>query len=132
MLYLGEGFKGSSLTGIENSDPILLRFFVTILLNHYNISLKKVRRELHLRADQNPKKIKRYWSKELGIPLSNFLGTSIDKRTAGSTTYPTYKGVCVVRCGNVAMQRKLMYISSKFCQKIINQWAVSSVGRASA
>ena len=130
ILYMREGFK-NSITGMGNSDPMILKFFIAILTKNFNIPINKFRCELHLRADQNPSQIKQWWSKELGIPLNNFLSVSIDKRTIGSITYPTYKGVCIVRCGSVAIQRKLMYLSKTFCQKVINQRARSSIGRAS-
>ena len=128
MLYLGEGFKSSTLTGMGNSDPMILKFFIAALSKNYRIPINKIKCEIHLRADQEPKKIKRYWSKELGLPLNNFLSISIDKRTAGSPTYPTYKGVCIVRCGSVAIQRELMYISRIFCQEVIKTWTRSSIG----
>lgn len=127
MLYLGEGFKGTT-TGIGNSDPMILKFFIAILIKNYGVPVNKLKCELHLRADQNPKKIKAYWSKELQLPLGNFGAVSIDKRTIGSVTYPTYKGVCIVRCGSVAITRKLLYISKIFCQRVIEQRARSSIG----
>jgi hypothetical protein len=81
-----------------------------------------------LRADQNPEKMKRFWSKELGLPLNSFGYVALDKRTVGSKTYPHYKGVCYVRCGNAAIQRKLMYLSEIFYKKVIkNTWAVGAV-----
>ncbi len=129
MLYLGEGFKGNQ-TGLGSSDPLILNFFITILTNVYTLDRNKIRCELHLRADQNPKELKVYWSKILNIPLSKFTYCTIDKRTINIPTYSTYKGVCSVVCGNVAIQRKLVYLSQRFCE-IVNQRAVSSVGRAS-
>src|SRR3989338_4079019 len=80
MLYLGEGMKGSA-TSMGNSDPLILKFFIAALLQNYDIDKSKIKCDLHLRADQDPKKLRRYWSKELGLPLSNFLSVSIDKRT---------------------------------------------------
>ncbi len=129
MLYLGEGFKkDSGATGMGNSDPMILKLFVSLLLNIYLVPLNKISCELHLRADQNPSIIKRYWSQELGIPIDNFKSVSIDRRTIGSPTYSYYKGVCIVRCGLVAIQRKLMYTSRIFCQRVIDQCARSSIG----
>ena len=126
MLYMGEGFK-TNVTGMGNSDPMVLKFFIAVLSKNYNIPIKKFKCELHLRADQDPRKTRQWWSKQLKIPLSNFTSASIDRRTVGSTTYPTYKGVCIVRCGSIAIQRKLMYLSKIFCQKVIEEWALSSV-----
>ena len=80
---------------------------------------KKIRFDIHIRADQNPKLIKEYWAKELKAPLHRFTTVSIDKRTIGKSTYPDYKGVCVINCGNIAVQRKLVYIGRKFCEKIV-------------
>lgn len=119
LLYLGEGFKKSPRTGMGNSDPLILRFFLKIMLNVYKIDIEKIRFELHIRADQNPELIKKYWAKELEAPLNRFKSVSIDKRTIGKITYPNYKGVCVIDCGNIAIQRKLVYIGRKFCEKIL-------------
>ncbi|MEK7080866.1 MAG: hypothetical protein AAB902_00515 [Patescibacteria group bacterium] len=119
LLYLGEGFKKSPKTGMGNSDPLILKFFLKIMLNIYRVDIKKIRFELHIRADQNAELIKKYWAKELKAPISRFKSVSIDKRTIGKITYPDYKGVCVIDCGNIAIQRKLVYIGRKFCEKTL-------------
>lgn len=119
MLYLGEGLKASSTTSLGSSSPLILKFFVKSLYSVYNIDPSKIRCDLHLRADQDGVKMKQYWSKELRIPLSNFISVVFDSRTKGAKTYEDYKGVCVVRCGNAAIQRKLICLSQEFCKKII-------------
>jgi hypothetical protein len=126
MIYLAEGFKTNS-TGMGNSDPLILKYFVFALINIYHVNLCKIRCELHIRSDQNPEEMKIYWSDQLNIPLSNFKSTSIDQRTKGKPTYSSYKGVCIVRCGNVAIQRKLIYLSRMFCERALER-AVSSSG----
>ena len=131
MLYFGEGAK-SNATSIGNSNPVILNFFVTALEILYDFDVSKIKCELHLRADQNIEEVKKYWSKALKLPLDNFTNVSVDKRTEGSVTYPHYQGVCILRCANIAIQRRLVYLSQIFCEKVANQRAVSSVGRASA
>ncbi len=121
-LYLGEGFKTTS-TGIGNSNLLILQFFVSALRSVYKIPSEKLRCELHLRADQNGEKMKQYWSKNLGIPIGNFTTPHFDKRTLGSPTYLHYKGVCLVRCGNIAIQRKLVYLSEVACKRIVGRLA---------
>lgn len=120
MLYLGEGHK-TDRTGLGNSDPLILKFFLSCLERLYDYDIAQVRCDLHLRADQDPDEIKKYWSAELSIPLENFKGVSLDQRTSGKATYPAYKGVCVLSCGNLAIQRELVYLSQKFCSRIVNQ-----------
>ncbi len=121
MLYLGEGSKTKSGTGMGSSDPLILKFFIHSLVKNYNVSINKIKCSLHLRADQDPEKLREYWSRELNIPLENFTSASIDQRTKGRSTYSTYNGVCVVNCGNIALQRRLVYLSRKFCEKIISK-----------
>lgn len=119
LLYLGEGFKKSIGTGMGNSDPLILKFFLEILINIYKLDINKIGFYLHLRYDQNPEKMKKYWSKELGVPICRFRKVSVDKRTINTKTYPDYKGVCLINCGNVAIQRKLVYIGRKFCNRVV-------------
>ncbi len=131
MLYLGEGSKdGRTLLG--NSNPLILKFFISALKKIYELDITKIKCELHLRADQNPAEMRKFWSEELSIPVSSFTSVSLDKRTTGRPTYDTYHGVCIVRCGNIAIQRRLVYLSQSFCKKLTKTGAVSSAGRASA
>ena len=120
LLYLGEGMKTSG-TALGNSDPLILRFFIKMIQRLYQVESADIKCELHLRADQDPIQLTRYWSKMLKVPIANFRKPSIDKRTIGRPTYAHYKGVCIVTCGRVAIQRKLVYIAATFCNKVIGQ-----------
>ena len=95
MLYLGEGTKKKIETSLGSSNPFILRFFLGALKRIYNVSIKKVGCQLYLRADQNPQAMRRYWAKQLGLPIASFKQVNIDKRTIGTNTYSNYKG-CVV------------------------------------
>jgi len=118
MLYLGEGSKKNSQTIMGNSNPLILKFFVTAIQRLYNLPPAAFTCHLHLRADQDPERMKRYWSRALGIPRNNFRKALVDTRTKGSPTYPDYKGVCAVDCSRVAIQRKLIYIANAFCEHV--------------
>jgi len=118
MLYLGEGFKNND-TGIGNSNLEILKFFIKCVEELYSFPRINIKCYLHLRADQNVKSMKKYWSKNLGIPLKNFMAASLDKRTVGRKTYKDYKGVCLLMFGNIAIQRKLLYLSREFSRRII-------------
>lgn len=117
LLYLGEGSKRNSTTSLGNSDPLILNFFICAIRKVYGLPTKSFRCELHLRADQDPVTLRAYWSGALGLPTENFRTISIDARTEGKPTFDRYKGVCVVRCGKVEIQRRLMYIANGFCEK---------------
>ncbi len=117
MLYWGEGAKKDS-TYLGSSDPRILRFFITILHRNYNVTDNMLRCDLHLRMDQDADELKLYWSHELGVSIDRFKYASFDHRTAGKATYSHYKGVCMVRCADIAIQRKLIYLYNLFCDKV--------------
>lgn len=118
-LYMGEGAK-KDLTSMSNSNPLVLKFFIRCLKLLYDIETKDLKCNIHIRNDQSGELLKKYWSRELKIPIKNFGACLVDKRTVKSKTYSHYKGVCVVRAGKVAIQRKLVFLSNRFCDKIIN------------
>ncbi len=118
MLYLGEGAK-TNRTAIGNSDPRILRFFISSMEKLYGLNRNKVKCDLHLRADQNSLNMKKFWSLELNIPITNFSSISFDKRSIGKPTYGSYKGVCMLYYGNIAIQRKLVYLSKCYCDSLI-------------
>ena len=117
LLYLGEGSK-NDLTSMGNANPLVLNFFIKAVKRIYP-SAKLGRCQLHLRSDQNELDAIKYWSKELKINKNQFDFVK-DKRIAKSKTYPHYHGVCVARFTEVAIQRRLLFLSHKFCNIIAN------------
>lgn len=127
-LYLGEGSKRNVGTSLGSSDPRIAKFFIQCLRRIHNVPVANIKCYLHLRADQNPEIMKRYWSKELKLPLINFGKASLDKRTLGKPTYSHYKGVCLIECGRVDIQRRLMYIANGFCDTVVQNLEAHSGG----
>jgi hypothetical protein len=117
MLYLGEGAK-KDVSSIASSEPFILRFVMTVLRHNYGIGPDMVRCDLHLRMDQDGETMKHYWSEQLKIPVERFKYVAHDKRSTGKATYQRYKGVCVLYCGDIAIQRKLIYLYNLFCEKV--------------
>lgn len=117
MLYFGEGAK-KNLPSISSSDPKILRFVLMVLQRNYGITPDMVRCDLHLRMDQDAAEMKNYWSGQLNIPVERFTYVAFDERTAGKKTYDHYKGVCLLYCGSIAIQRKLIYLYNLFCNKV--------------
>lgn len=116
MLYLGEGSK-KNLTSLGNTNPTIMMFFLNSIRILYDIKPSDVRCELHLRNDQSGSQMIKYWSRQLNLKTHQFIAIK-DNRKVKSKTYTTYKGVCVVRCGKIALQRRLVFLSEGFCNKI--------------
>lgn len=117
MLYFGEGAKNGT-TSLASSDPTILKFVLAVLKRNYAITPDMIRCDLHLRMDQDADELKSYWSSQLGIPIERFKYVAFDKRSTGKPTYDHYKGVCVLGVGNIAIQRKLIYLYNLFCDKV--------------
>lgn len=110
MLYLGEGSKWKSHRGLMlgSSDPNVILLYVNLLKVCYEIDKHRLGCRVQYRADQDIRKLERYWSKTTGIPLRNFYKTKPDPRTVGKPTRRNdYMGVCVVTCGGTEIQLEL-------------------------
>jgi len=112
MLYLGEGGKnqrGSLMFG--NSDPFVIKLFLSSLKYCYNIDRSKFRCTVMCRADQDTKKLERFWSRVTNVPLSQFYKTQQDARTIGKPTKKKdYKGVCKIDYFSADIYTELMMI----------------------
>jgi len=115
-LYLGEGNKGNYMA-LANSDPLIVLFYIKCMSILYNISPSTIRCNLHLRNDQDEMVVKKFWSSKLDLSLTSF-SVNKDKRVLRKPTRKEYMGVCVINCGNIAIQRKLLFLSRLFCERI--------------
>lgn len=110
MLFLGEGSKKAHATVMfGNSDPMAIKLFLSLLRYCYKINESKFRCTLQCRADQDIKKLERFWLQVTNIPSQQFYKAKIDPRTIGKPTKkPDYKGVCRIDyfSGDVFMELK--------------------------
>ncbi|PIR44326.1 hypothetical protein COV23_00575 [Candidatus Wolfebacteria bacterium CG10_big_fil_rev_8_21_14_0_10_31_9] len=80
-----------------NSDPNIIYLFLKLLRYCYDIDENKFRCTLQDRADQNIKKLEKFWRLVTKIPKKQFYKARIDPRTIGKISKkPEYKGVCVI------------------------------------
>jgi len=118
MLYLGEGSKDSS-TSMGNTNPLILKFFISSMTKLFKIDKNHITCDLHLRHDQNINEMIEYWSKELKVSKEKFSAVK-DKRVVKSKTYPNYHGVCVVRCAGMAALRRIVHLGEEFSKMVVS------------
>jgi hypothetical protein len=96
MLYFGEGSKtNKSHLTLGNSSPELIRIFIYLLRNSFEIDETKFRCTLQCRSDQKIEELEHFWSDITNIPKSQFYTARIDPRTIGKPSRKLdYKGVC--------------------------------------
>ncbi|TSC86016.1 MAG: Uncharacterized protein G01um10147_1020 [Microgenomates group bacterium Gr01-1014_7] len=77
MLYWGEGDKviKNGKVRIANSDPEVLRIFYAFLKDVLLLPVEKIYMKLIIYPDLDEQSIKKFWSKLLNIPLSQFKKT---------------------------------------------------------
>ena len=112
-MYLCEGGKYPSSRHLTfgNTDPAMIKTFLTLLRQHYEIAESKFRVRVMHRWDQDGAALRRYWSRVTGIPLRQFYRSYADRRTKGTPTRKyTYKGVCSVQYGDTTTQYELQAI----------------------
>ena len=107
MLYLGEGAKWKGRRGLQlgSSDPLIIRLYINLLRDCYNIPLASLKARVQHRADQDSSDLEQFWSSVTGIGSENFYPSYVDKRTIGKVTKKTdYKGVCSISCAGTHVQ----------------------------
>ena len=95
-----------------NSDPAVVRMFVDLMRECYTLDERKFRCTLQCRADQDIKKLERFWSETTKIPREQFYKARIDKRTFGQVSEKQeYKGVCRIDYFSSALDLELKRIA---------------------
>lgn len=84
MLYWGEGYKGNDnspakLIDFANSDPDMIKTFITFLRKVYVLDESKFRVLLYCYSDQNVDELTKFWSRLVNIPISQFIKPYIRK-----------------------------------------------------
>src|SRR6185503_10293099 len=97
MLYLGEGTKNPKRGGLvfANSDPYIIKLFLKLLRQCYDINPLQLHCTVQCRIDQDEARLAQFWSGITDIPLKQFYKAQKDPRTAGKPLKNLdYKGVC--------------------------------------
>jgi len=111
-LHWAEGGKQRSHLQFANSDVSMLKLYIKLLEICFKIDRSKIRLTVQCRYDQDTVVLMDYWSKEIGVPLSQFYRPFIDQRTEGKPTQKQdYKGVCRMDYGSADIETRLAEIA---------------------
>ena len=106
MLYVGEGDnKDSGKIRIANARVDVHKIFIRFALEFLGVSKDKIRFWVLLYPDHNPEAVSRYWSRKIGIPLSQFHKYQViqGKSTKRTLQYGTGNTIIV----STVLKRKL-------------------------
>ncbi len=109
-LYWAEGSKHSGMSGLKfaNTDPALLRLFITLLRNCFHPDEKRFHVILHLHYYHSIKECKNLWSKQLDIPLTQFWKTYLKKRSVTKRYRKNFMGICFLYHSNSIIRKEMM------------------------
>lgn len=119
-LYWAEGAKHKHVSGLNfvNTDPKLLLLYITLLRKCYKINESKFRIRLHIHYYHKIKKVKKFWSKTLNVPLSQFNKSYIKKRSVTKRFRKNFSGICFVKYLDSNLRRELMELNNQLWQTL--------------
>jgi len=82
VIYWAEGTKSNGLS-IYNLDERMILFMIKWFEKFFGVEQNRLKAYLHIHKGNNDEKIKIYWSKLTGIPLSNFGKSFIKPKGTG-------------------------------------------------
>ena len=114
MLYLGEGYKHPSYSGLRlgSSTPDIILLYIKLLKICFDKSPDDLKCIISHRADQDLEKLIKYWSSLTTIPAMNFYRSKPDPRTLNKPTRNlNYMGVATISCAGATQQQELAQIA---------------------
>ncbi|MSR71498.1 MAG: helix-turn-helix domain-containing protein [Candidatus Taylorbacteria bacterium] len=113
LMYWCEGTKAPKDVAFSNSDPNLVKTFLNLFRSGFEVDESKFRICVHLHSYHDEQKMRSFWSKITGIPVSQFMKT-YHKSHSGKYKKEGYKGCVQIRYYDVRIARKLLAIASIF------------------
>ncbi len=112
MLYWAEGFKknNDSTVAFSNSDPKMIRLFLKFLREICGVQEKRLRALLFIFDDQDEKYLKKWWSRFISIPLSQFNHSFTRKSRSdiGSYKRKSKYGTLLLRYADKRLLRQIL------------------------
>lgn len=122
MLYWAEGSKGrGDMVTFANTDPQLIKLFASLLRSSYKIDENKFRIRIHLHYYHNEKKVKKYWSALLDIPVDQFGKTYWKKRGTNKIYRKNAYGICFVRYNSLALKEEIMFYARNAAKHLVDE-----------
>lgn len=109
MLYWAEGAKGGGTVKFVNSDPAMIKLFLSFLRKVCGIHDDRLKLLIHLYPDQNEVSLKKFWSSVTNVSENNFYRSYIHIGKTGTYKNKSLYGTLAV---NYSDKKLLMQINS--------------------
>lgn len=120
MLYWAEGSKTIPGLKFTNTDPVLIKMYLTMVRSCYPIDEKRIKIGLRIRHYHKPNGILNFWSNLLDVPVSQFWKIHVKKRSVQKRFRKNFQGICFVYYPSAAIQREVLALGQLIAQGIDN------------
>ncbi len=130
LLYWAEGTKSPNLSGLifTNTDPLIIKLFVTMLRNAYSIDESGFRVRIYVHHYHKKKELVQFWSDLLKIPKEQFAPLLVKPRSKKRRFRKNPKGICFVRYRDSNIRREILAIARIFAEKVIGlRYSMNSI-----
>lgn len=132
-LYWGEGRKCRNMTGLCNTDPNMLRFFVRFIKEAFGVSDNEIRISIryYSSSGKNQEEIKSFWVNKLGLPVSciKYIKMDCDNRPrTGKKKNRHLYGICDVQILRTEIQQKILGAIEEYGETIIEDKSSKKYG----
>lgn len=115
ILYWAEGGKTENGVKFTNSDPAMIKVFLSFFRKGFNLKESKFRASLHLHGYHNQRIQKKFWSGVTKIPL-NKIGLYL-KPNSGKNIRTGYPGCISIRYNDVTIVEEIRAYYKNFAKK---------------
>ncbi len=113
LIYWCEGGKNLTSVRFTNSNPTLIKLFLALLRQGFEIKEKKFRGLIHLHEYHNETKQKLFWSTITGIPIKQFSKSFLKPHT-GNNTRVNYPGCLAIYYFDAKVAKEVAAIYNTF------------------
>ena len=109
ILYWAEGTKyDKGGVVFTNTDPRLAYLFLDLLRKTCDIDESRLRVRLHLHYYHKKGETVKFWSDLLKVPVDQFHGTYVKKRSANKRFRKNFIVICFIKYGDTQTRRKIL------------------------
>lgn len=109
MLYWAEGCKGWGTVKFVNSDPAMIKLFLTFLREICGIWEERLKLLIHMYPDHNESELIDFWSKTTRVPKKNFYKSFIHKGAKGTYKKKALYGTITINYSDKKLLEKINF-----------------------
>jgi transposase-like protein len=114
-LYWGEGAKQGTALNFTNSDPKMVRVYMTLLRSFFRLDNNKFRALLHLHQYHHVREQRKFWAEITEIPVRKI--SIYRKPNSGKNIRAGYPGCISIRYYDVRLVKEMEFLYSSLITK---------------